>query len=554
MNEVKTNSSDAMGEFARIQYLSKYSQTLESGQQEKWEDTAFRVASVVLDALGYSSDSYEVQQTAKLITERKFLPGGRYLANAGKEYHQVNNCFLYRCEDSREGWADLVHKSIMALTSGGGIGVDYSSVRPKGELIRKTNGIAGGPTDPMQMVNEVARHVMSGGNRRSAIWAGLKWSHPNIKDMIKIKDWSDEIRAMKEKDFSFPAPLDMTNISVQLDDEFFEAYHNKFHSKHALSHDVYSFALTHMLKHGEPGFSIDTGENSNETLRNACTEITSSDDSDVCNLGSLNMARFSDIDEFMEAIPLATLFLLAGTVYSDVPHNEVYETRSKNRRLGLGLMGIHEWLLVRRYPYETNDELADWLDTYQNMSDAASKFFANEHDLSEPIKVRAIAPNGTIGIIAETTTGIEPIFCVAQKRRWLGDDKKWRAQYMINPTAERLINEFDIDPDMIEDAYALGYNPERRIKFQADVQEYVDHAISSTLNLAEPITDPEEVEEFGEMLIEYLPCLRGITCYPNGARSGQPLTAVPYEYAREQGDLVFEENAEDACASGVCGI
>lgn len=542
-----------LGAFAQTQFLSKYAQTKADGTTETWEDTAFRVASNVLDTLDYAPESPQVMHLTDLIAKRKFLPGGRYLANAGKDYHQVNNCFLYRCEDSREGWSELVRKSILALTSGGGIGVDYSDVRPKGSLIAKTGGIAGGPTDPMQMVNEVARHVMSGGNRRSAIWAGLRWDHPNVMDMIRIKDWSPEIRALKETDFSFPAPLDMTNISVILNDEFFDAYGDTSHPKNELAHKIYWFALSHMLKHGEPGFSIDVGENAGETLRNACTEVTSADDSDVCNLGSINMARFDSLDDFKDAVKVATLFLLAGTEYSDIPHEEVLETRRKNRRLGLGLMGIHEWLLVRGYRYEVVEELHEWLEAYQKVSDFWAEEWAERHNLTVPVKRRAIAPNGTIGIVAETTTGVEPIFCVAQKRRWLDDNRVWKATYMVNPTAERLI-EGGMDPDDIEDAYMLAHDVERRIAFQADVQDYVDHGISSTLNLPAPITDDHEVMAFGEMLMKYLPRLRGITAYPHGARGGQPLTAVPYAEAIAQKDVVFEENAEDACAGGLCGV
>jgi ribonucleoside-diphosphate reductase alpha chain len=401
------------------------------------------------------------------------------------------------------------------------------------------------------MVNEVARHVMAG-SRRSAIWGGLHWNHPDIFDWITIKDWSDEIKAAKAKDWQSPAPLDMTNISVILDSDFFTAYQNAQHPMHDHAQRVYWEALAHMLKHGEPGFSIDVGNNAKENLRNACTEITSEDDSDVCNLGSINLSRVHSVQELQEIVKLSTLFLVAGTVYSDIPHEEVAETRSRNRRLGLGLMGIHEWLVRRGYGYEVVPELREWLEVYATSTEVAGEW-ADKHGLSRPIKTRAIAPNGTIGIIGETTTSAEPMFCAAYKRRYI-DDGVLKYQYVVDPTAVKLAA-LGVDPDSIESAYTLALNPEKRVKFQADLQEYVDHGIASTINLPEPMVDPSDVKWFGNMLIGYLPRLRGITCYPDGARSGQPLTACTYQEAAGKEGVSFEEtSANAACASGVCGV
>ena len=552
---------DGMGQWAHKQYLDKYSWKDDEGEPtEVWPDTAYRVVRHELGALGYTDHDSEFRALVQLITERKLLPGGRKLAQAGRQYHQTNNCFLYRCGDSREAWfAELIRKCGMSLSSGGGIGVVYSDVRPSGSRIRRTGGVATGPLTPANMVNDAARRIIGGGNRRAAIWAGLHWNHPDIFDWIVEKDWPDYIKEMKKKaaeegkDQDVMAPLDMTNISVILDTEFFEAYDNEDHHQHELAHRVYWTATAHMVAHGEPGFSIDTGDNEGENLRNACTEITSADDSDVCNLGSINMARIETLDEFREVIRLATLLLLAGTVYSDIPHEEVQVAREKNRRLGLGLMGLHEWLLVRGYRYEMVPELREWLAVYAQSTEVAGEW-ADQHNLSRPIKTRAVAPTGTIGIIGETTTGTEPLFCVAYKRRFLDMDMRWKYQYVIDPIAHQLIEEKGVDPDSIEDAYSLSYNVERRISFQADLQDYVDHAIASTINLPYPITDEAEVRDFGETLMEYLPRLRGVTCYPDGARAGQPLEAVPYEIALGKTGHTFDDNRDNACAGGSCGV
>lgn len=549
------------GLWATKQYIDKYSWKDEQGEPtEVWPDTAYRVVRFELGALGYTDRDWEFRRLVQLITERKLLPGGRKLAQAGRQYHQTNNCFLYRCGDSREAWfQELLPKCGMSLSSGGGIGVVYSDVRPYGSRIHKTGGISTGPLTPANMVNDAARRIISGGNRRAAIWAGLHWNHPDIFAWIVEKDWPDYIKDMKRKaadegkDQDVMAPLDMTNISVILDTAFFEAYDDPEHPDHNLAHEVYEKVTAHMVAHGEPGFSIDCGVNEGENLRNACTEITSADDSDVCNLGSINLARVESIKEFEEIVDLSTLFLLAGTVYSDIPHEEVKATREKNRRLGLGIMGLHEWLLVRGHRYEMVPELRDWLEVYAQSTEFACAW-ADKHGLSHPVKTRAIAPTGTIGIIGETTTGCEPLFCVAYKRRFLDTDMRWKFQYVIDPIAHHLIEKKGINPDAIEDAYSLSYNIERRLQFQADLQGYVDHAIASTINLPYAITDKQEVRDFGKTLLTYLPRLRGITCYPDGTRAGQPLEAVPYEVALGKTGVTFDDNRDNACAGGSCGI
>jgi ribonucleoside-diphosphate reductase alpha chain len=543
-------------QFAETIYKQKYAHTKPDGTKETWEEIADRVARhVCLSDVSYERVDYPTfDGIRELIKQRKFMPGGRYLYAAGRPFHQTQNCLLLRAEDSREGWADLLHKASMALMTGAGIGVDYSAVRAEGSHISRTGGKATGPLALMQMVNEAGRHIMQGGARRSAIWAGLNWAHPDILDFINIKDWSPEVRRLKEHDFNFPATLDGTNISVILDRAFFGAY--AAGDEHA--NKVYWATVRNMLSTAEPGFSVDY-DNARESLRNACTEITSEDDSDICNLGSLNLARFDSLVEFKAAVELATTFLLAGTLYSDVPYDLVGQVRTQNRRLGLGIMGIHEWLLKRGKKYGEDAELAEWLEAYRTISTETANRVADAWGISRPIKTRAIAPTGTIGIVAETTTGLEPIFCVAYRRRYKGDDgHTTKYQYVIDPTAKRLIDS-GVSPELIEDAYTLAEEPERRVAFQAWVQQYVDHAISSTINLppgGSDLNNENTVRQFGDMLLQYLPKLRGITCYPDGCRGGQPLTRVSYETAVSKVGQVFEE-AGDICEisgkGGSCG-
>lgn len=547
-------SNTQFSEFAASIFRQKYALT----PYETWEQCAERVVRAVC-AAAPSFPEAEILELIDLVKQRKFLPGGRYLYAAGRDFHQVQNCLLLRAEDSREGWSDLLQKSSMALMTGAGIGIDYSLVRAEGSPISRTGGRATGPIALMQMVNECGRHIMQGGARRSAIWAGLNWSHPDIFRFIDIKSWNEDIKRMKDKDFNTAAPLDGTNISVILDRKFFTAMGDETHSRHQWAQNVYLRTVHNMLSTAEPGFSVDY-DNPRESLRNACTEVCSEDDSDICNLGSLNLARYTDLADFKRGIYLATKFLLAGTIYSDLPYEKVGEVREKNRRLGLGLMGFHEWLLQRGKKYGPDDELIDWLAEYETHSrDTADAVCQDSWKISTPVKLRAIAPNGTIGIIAETSTGIEPIFCVAYRRRYRGPDgKTTQYQYVIDPTAKRLIDS-GVRPELIEDAYALSREPERRIAFQAWVQQWVDHGISSTLNLpawGSEYNNVGKVQEFGDMLLRYLPGLRGITCYPDGGRAGQPLVPVEYSTAVGKTGQVFLEQA-DLCditgKGGSCG-
>jgi ribonucleotide reductase alpha subunit len=852
------------------------------GSTETWPETAHRVAHTVLSAVN-ATDSLKAK-VEQAISDRKFIPGGRYLYATGKRLHQTQNCLLTRAVDSREGWAEHLSNYAMGLMSGAGMGTVYSDLRPEHAAIAGMGGRATGPLALMKMSNECGRGIMQGGSRRAAIWAGLHWNHPDIEKFVVMKNWPQHIKDSKAADFSAYAPMDQTNISVILDDGFFEAYRLTGHKDHSLAHNVYWRVIRQMLETGEPGFSIDCGMNQGENLRNApvlgetyvltdrgyrqvntlvnisctlwtgqqwakdvvftktsdrapcvtvkmtggreltcdeshpfmverwegvgprrvlagvervaarnltvgdslmvslpnptpsegmyhipsytdgylygdgsftgsaaevsfccedklaclnvlrkdrgissvndsdgrgyarvyftkdslrfgtcsketfpttmysachsfqvsflaglfdadgnydagqhrvrlssihkpflegvrrlleqtgilagvtpagpsgfggsdcwqlvvmsesvqtfanviptqrlhvdtayrsyrpsvirvvsvtevtepktvycadvkvpehtfmaegviisnCTEITSFDDSDICNLGSINLARVDSLDEMSELVGIGTAFLMAGTVYSDLPYPKVHAVREKNRRLGLGLMGIHEWLLLRGKPYGPDEDLGDYLDVYTG-SDWYAARAAKHWGLSVPVKTRAIAPTGSIGILAETTTGIEPVFCVAYKRRYL-DGHTWKYQYVVDPSAAALI-ERGVRPEAIEDAYVLAKDVERRVAFQAWVQRYVDHGISSTINLpawGSDLNNPGTVEAFGTMLMKYLSALRGVTVYPDGARSGQPLNPVRYETAMKHSGEVFYEQA-DICEinrGGSCG-
>ena len=849
MTDVFTN------QFAYNIFKQKYSMN----GQEGWAECCARVVDAVCKQYLPVNLQEEILQ---YMMDRKFIPGGRYLYSSGREFHQVNNCFLFRVQDSREGWSDTMQKATAALMTGGGIGFDYSLLREEGALIKKTGGTSTGPIALMEMINEAGRHIMQGGARRSAIWAGLRWSHPDIDTFMKLKDWPKELRDIKEKDFTFRLPMEGTNVSVIYDTEFFVALEDKEHSLHKRAKQVWKENCKQAFSTAEPGMSFNFCKD-NESLRNApvtagtsvltnggyklvgeivdrqvkvwtgkqwvytkfkktkenadlvrvtlsngrqiicdpehpfiakhyigagsrkkvkleriaaaelnadqkiqsdlpqdmscskdaveygkgfvygdgsirngrgeisyhcdskkesfhlvidameaklgsknnrayfktelntkaelllgqlsgsfiagwfdadgcwtrqllrlsnssaqvlqkcqesldllgikstvrrdgsssykpenpsytltvlasslrrfksmiptvriqldeidedfkpyreseirvtnveelewtedvyccdvgveehsfmaegvvisnCTEVTSEDDSDKCNLGTVWMNRCKDREEFARVCHVATIFLLCGGLYSDVPTEEIREVGLRNNRIGLGLGGMHEWLMLRGEQYKVTPELHKWLNEYEQESDSASYIWARKLGAAIPKGKRAIAPTGTIGILAETTTGIEPLFCKAYKRRYLKGEK-WHYEYVVDGAVKRLLDA-GVSIDKIQDAYDISFKD--RVKFQADVQNYVDMAISSTCNL--PEWGSEENNEAtlaknARTLLKYAKRLRGFTCYPDGARGGQPLTRVSLEEAMAQEGKVFEEK-EHECLGGVCGV
>ena len=544
--------SEFRNSFAENVFRFKYAQ----GPGDTWAKLSERL---VEDVCGSRNGTMPVlmstedrKHLTQLIKEMKFIPGGRYLYYAGRPFKAYNNCFLLRAEeDTREEWSNVTWRAMSCLMTGGGIGIDYSRLRPAGKALSRTGGTASGPIPLMSAINEIGRNVMQGGSRRSAIYASLNWQHEDVQKFLYAKNWNDDIKAMKLKDFNASAPLDMTNISVNYDDASLVGGLE--------NNSVFMQNVRQAMETAEPGFSFNFGAKQNETLRNACTEVTSEDDSDVCNLGSINMGRITSIEEFKQVVDLGSKFLVCGTLRADLPYEKVYKVREKNRRLGLGLMGIHEWLLKKGYKYEVTPELHKWLSVYRDESKRAADEHCDRFYISRPVAYRAIAPTGSIGILAGTTTGIEPLFAVAYKRRFLTEGTKWKYQYVVDGTADLLIQQYGVKPDAIESALDLSENYEQRIKFQADIQDYVDMSISSTINLPSWGTkhnNEGEVKTFASVLAKYAPRLRGFTCYPDGSRGGQPLTAVPYEEAVRHKDVVYEEL--DICdisgKGGSCGV
>lgn len=539
----------------------------QNGHSETW---AQRAKTIVQDVCGRRPGATSIQSHPLMspdelrdlehfIANFMFIPAGRYIYYAGRGVAFWNNCMMYRAEvDTREEWGRLLHAMSDALMSGAGVGCDYSILRPKGQVLGRTGGVASGPLPLMCSVNAMGRNVRQGGARRSAIYGSLNWQHGDIDEFLAIKDWRHTpvpgapdltYFDLKNANFDAHAPLDGMNISVNYDDAWRS-------DPDRATNPTFLKNVEMAMRNGEPGFSFNFGDKQNETLRNACCELTSADDSDICNLGTVNLAAIPNLATLARVVELGAKFLVCGTIRADVPDAKTLRVREKNRRLGLGLMGVHEWLLKRGYRYDMNDELRSWLQVYRDRSRIAADEHCDRFYLNRPAGIRAIAPTGTIGLLAGTTSGVEPLYAVAYKRRWIdGESRKY--QLVIDQTAEDLIKTLGVEPDTIETALDLAEDPERRVRFQADVQTFVDHAISSTLNLPAWGTDLNNqglVSEMAALIATYAPHLRGLTFYPDGARGGQPLVKCSYAEAKAGGGAIFEENSERQCKSGVCGI
>ena len=536
-------------------FKSKYAQT----QYETWAERTKRVVNWVCGNMDGKKNmllSKEDQaQLIQFITDFKFMPGGRYLWYGGREARYFNNCYLLRLEDdTREAWSMLSEETMSCLMTGGGVGADVSRCRPGGRALRRTGGVSSGPLPLLATLNEIGRNVMQGGSRRSALYGSLSASHGDVWDFLHYKNWHEvkiagsgiTIADAKKADFNYPAPLDQMNISVNYSDDWL----------HGNDNEVFMENCKQALTTGEPGFSFNFGSQRNETLRNACCEILSEDDSDVCNLGSVNLANIETIEEFKDVVGLASKFLVCGLIRAHLPYEKVERVRQQNSRIGLGLMGLHEWLLKRGHKYEMNDELKKWMKVYETESERSANEHCERLFLSRPKGYRAVAPTGTISILAGTTSGVEPVHSVAYRRRYLTDGTRWKYQFVVDGTANYLI-ERGVKPDEIESAVDLAEDVERRVKFQYELQKYVDHAISSTINLPEYGTEhnnADHVVPFSKLLRKYGHGLRGLTFYPSGSRGGQPINPVPYEEAITKRGIIFEDNSEEQCLSGVCGI
>ena len=236
--------------FAKNIFRMKYAQ----GVEDTWDALAERLVEDVCGTRWGTEhpllSKEDRSQLTQYIKDFKLVPGGRYLYYAGRPHKAYNNCYLLRAEeDTREEWSNVTWRAMSCLMTGGGIGIDYSRLRPKGRPLSRTGGISSGPVPLMHCINEVGRNVMQGGSRRSAIYASLNWKHEDIPEFMYVKNWTDRVREAKAEDFNAPGPLDMTNISVNYDNSWLSIGNRHLHP-------VFLENVRQAMKTGEPGFSF----------------------------------------------------------------------------------------------------------------------------------------------------------------------------------------------------------------------------------------------------------------------------------------------------------
>lgn len=514
-----------------------------AGNCDTWEDLASTLVNRI--CLGRMATS-DKEQLIQYIKDMKFIPAGRYLYYAGREASYFNNCFAMIAEDTREGWAKLAHNHFMALMCGGGVGTYYGKIRPSNSVVKTTGGIASGPIPLMYAMNECGRQVMQGGARRSALYASLPMDHADINEFMCVKNWDPDVRARKEVDFNSAAPLDMTNISVS------------YNQLRQLNSRVFEDNLRQAVSTGEPGFQFDF-DAPDEVGRNACAEFITDTDSDMCNLGSINMARITNVAEMKSVANLAAQFLYCGSLSSQLPYQECYDIRDYSRKIGLGLMGVHEWILKSGETYGPSQALSEMLTAYMDYSETGADYMSNRLSHSSCKRYRSIAPSGTISLLAGTTSGIEPLFATSIKRRWY-DKGAWKYQYVVEPVAKQLHSD-GLSIDDMETSFDLAKDVERRLQMQAFMQRYVDMGISSTINLpawGSEYNNEENIGDKSRYIKKYSGALRGLTFYPDGARGGQPLMECDWDEALKYEGETYYENLkvieESGCKTGLCGI
>jgi len=476
----------------------------------------------------------------------EFLPAGRTLINSGTSTSIVSNCIVLGIEDSMGGIFTTLHDATLLQQVGSGIGFPFHTLRPAGFLAKKTGGRASGPISFLRVYDE-AFGVIKQQGRHGANMGVMRVDHPDILDFIHAKEKEGEITNF--------------NISVALTDEFMEKVKSrstepwkcKFGGKETLPRkiirdkhgkvsqiqevkmtpsEIMSEIASTSWSNGEPGIIFIDEVNRTNPLP-GLGEIEASNpcgeqflhDGDVCNLGSINLAKFVkegkiNWERLREVVEIGTRILDNVVDITEFPVDRVNNVFRKNRRIGLGVMGFADFLFQLEIPYnleegfKTGEKVMKFInktshETSQKLAEQKGVF--ENYDLSiwkkKGIKMRnaactCIAPTGTISMIPEVSSGIEPYFALAFTKQQVMGNQEF---YYVNPyLKEKLREEGLYSPEMIDKIYragsiqkveevpeeikrifvgAMDVSPEDHIKMDAAFQKYVDNSISKTINL-----------------------------------------------------------------------
>lgn len=514
----------------------------------------WRVAQAIANGESRDGD-YWSEVFYDMMAERRFLPNSPTLMNAGKKGGQLSACFVLPLHDSLEAIFDTLKSAAKIHQSGGGTGFAFSQLRPRGSLVRTTHGVASGPVSFIRIFDVATETIKQGGTRRGANMAILRVDHPDILEFIQAK--------LDQK-----AMINF-NISVGITDEFMEALHEDKEFflkdprdgqrlKRVNAKELFDSIVDSAWKCGDPGlvfldrmnlFNATPLEGDMEST-NPCAEQPLLP-FESCNLGSLNLGQYFrakgfDWNLFRKDIWAAVRFLDNVIDENTYPVIETKKITLRNRKIGLGVMGFADLLLLEGIRYasaealEYGEKIMSFLDREAKL---ASTRLAEErgpfpnwkgsmwHRLGyRPLRnstVSTIAPTGTISMIAGASSGIEPIFSGLFYRNIL-DGKRL---VELHPMLEKKLGDKTYDLETLTDKkiselLGVAWSPawevpvESHVKMQAVFQRHSDSAVSKTINLPESATRADVASAY--QFAYKLGC-KGITVYRDKSRSTQVL-------------------------------
>lgn len=524
-----------------------------------------------------------------MLMNLEFLPNTPTLMNAGTDLGQLSACFVIPVEDSLVSIFDAVKHMALIQQSGGGTGFSFTRLRPKGDIVRSTKGVASGPVTFMRVFDTTTDVIKQGGKRRGANMGILRADHPDIVEFITSKT---------REGF-----LTNFNISVAVDDKFMRAVledgeyelinpRNKEVMKKARARDIWNLIITMAWRTGDPGVVfLDEINRHNPTPQvgemestNPCGELPLLP-YESCNLGSINLAKMvtvGSIDwEKIEKTINTGVKLLDNIIdVNKYPIGEIEAITKANRKIGLGVMGFADMLVQLGIPYDSEEALKkgeEIMSFVQEKSHAASERLAEERGAfpnfkgsiyKKPLRnstVTTVAPTGTISIIAGCSSGIEPLFAVSFVRNVMEGTKllevnpyfeavaKKRGFYseelMMKIARQGTLKGMEKVPEDVKRVFVTAFDiePEWHVRMQAAFQKYCDNAVSKTINFPHDV-DIKEVEK-AYMLAYELKC-KGITVYRYGSKAQQVL------YLGDVTDRYVSADAEYAggCPAPVCPV
>ncbi|MFZ1983453.1 MAG: vitamin B12-dependent ribonucleotide reductase, partial [Desulfatitalea sp.] len=507
-----------------------------------------------------------------LMTDLKFLPNSPTLMNAGRRLGQLAACFVLPVEDSMEAIFDTLKNAAVIHKSGGGTGFSFSRLRPKNAMVGTTGGVASGPVSFMKIFNTATEQVKQGGTRRGANMAILRVDHPDIMEFIFCKQRNDE--------------LNNFNISVGVTDAFMQAAEAAGQSYDLIdpatrkvtgnldAAAVYKALVQQAWKNGDPGIVfLDRMNRDNPTPALGAIESTNPCGEqpllpmEACNLGSINLARCVTTDaegahidyaELGRVVDEAVHFLDNTIDMSKYPLPAIDAMVKGNRKVGLGVMGFADLLYLLKISYNSEAALAvadELMHFIQGQAHAASRALAEKRGpflnfdrsiYSEkkqpPLRnatLTTIAPTGTLSIIANCSSGIEPLFALSFVRTVMDNDRLVE----VNPVFEAVakargfyspelmetiarngsLKTIDGIPDDVKAVFVTAHDvsPEWHLRMQAVFQKHTDNAVSKTVNLPRDAT-AEDVRAIYDLAYQ-LGC-KGVTIYRDGSKENQVLS------------------------------